>query len=687
MSIVSNNTSDGAVLQIKIHKTIFKDNHATDGGGALYATGTHQSIIMINCQLLVSGAPLFPLKPLFILSSSRISVQNCTFIVPHVTHTTSLNEMQVLSSSQSIYDLFLEVRCPSWHWLQANYDFGTSSLTGKTTLQRFTMRCASCPLSFYFQSDGKFSLLYKFSQDFVQILNVHSNSKELVCLECPYGANCPGNQLNAKPNFWGLETAHKVIFVQCPSGYCCANEKDKPCVGYTMCDGHREGALCGACEKDYSLSLLSHKCIPLSECHDTWVWPVAMLGIVFYMLWYTFKDDILSLSEYISVKLKWTAAEKDINVDHGYFGIMIYFVQATAIMKMQMERETSWHTIKIFQHATTYINLFLTVELKYFSFDLCPDTNMNTTLKTRLNFLFYCGIFASWFVVFIIMFQITKCFCKNTDLYKAKMISGLVEIIKYTYGGFTDIVFYSLAYTSISGEKVWFYDGTVKYFSVWQCEMIAFAVFYIIPFPFVLYIGLNLLRQEQLSCSVFLCGLFLPLPALLCWIILLCKHKNKVEEIQTQGMNEDNIEMFCRFQGGYKNTGLAPFWECVMILRRLLLSSTAMIPNSVVQLTVCLLLCGLFLIHHILIQPFHHSESNRAEGLSLFLLCAVALVNTFRAVFFYLGVSLYSLDNFMDILSLLEAMFVPALFFVIILMEAQFKLRKVQPGQRHSKNT
>ncbi len=682
VSLVSNSSTDGAQLYVEMHHVEFSDNSASDGGGSLLVSGNFINVIIVNCQFSISTKPQFPLQPLFIFSYSTISILNSSFYAPVVSEITPLNDMQVLSSAQSIQNLTLHVKCPVWHWLDAHSDFGTSSISGETTLQRFTMRCASCPSSFYFHSDGNFSLVYRTQEASVQLFNPYSNSNHLGCIECPYGASCPGNQLNSKPNFWGYKMGAAVLFVQCPSGYCCRGGKDNVCVGYTNCNENREGKLCGACKEDYSLSLLSSKCIHAGKCNDSWIWPVAVLGIVFYMFWYTFKDNILSFPQYFYVKCKLRNQEKpnrDKNVDDGYFGILTYFVQATAMMRTEVEKKSPWILQTFFEGVSMYINLFLTVELKYISHDVCASANMNATSKTRLKFGFYCGIFASWLAVFCLVFLVLKCLLKLSNTYgacKSKMVCGLIEIIKYTYGGFTDVVFYSLTYTSVFGELVWFYDGTMKYFSAWQCEMIAFAVFYIIPFPFVLYLALSLLRQGQISSLAFLSGLFLPLPTLIYWIISRCKITNDKKQNVAFAPHNESAELFERFKGGYKDTGAAPYWESVMILRRLLLGSTAMIPNSFIKLTVCILLCTMFLIHHVIVQPFHHSKSNKAEGLSLFLLCLVALINAYKAMFIHMTVSTHTLDEFMNLLSLLEAVSVPVLLVFIVVMEIRYKYKE-----------
>ncbi len=679
VSIVSDNPSDGALLFVDIQHCAFSDNQASDGGGALFVSGAFVHAGVKYTHFSLSFSPHFPSKPLFVFSDSTISISNSLFTVPNVYDTTPVNHLEVLSSAHEIDNLTLKFKCPPWHWLQVNSDFGTSSINGKRTLQRLSMKCASCPMSFYFKSDGNFLLTYETAQTSIKISDSQSDTEELGCIQCPYGATCPGNALNSKPNFWGFEMVNDYSFVQCPSGYCCSGADSNPCRGYRSCSANRQGVLCGACQTNYSLSLLSNSCMPNHECDDNWFWPAALLGIVFYMIWYTFKDEIISLPHLLikkagdTSKLKEKGSEE--RVDKGYFGIMIYFIQATVFMRIEMQGNSNRFVDKFFQETTMYISVFLTVELKYFSHNICPSENVDAIQKTRLKYFFLCGIFSCWLFVYICAVIIGMCSAELSQIkrFKTTLMSGLVEIVKYTYGGFTDIAFYSLAYTSVSGELVWFHDGTVKYFSTWQCEMIAFAIFYIIPFPFILYYGLNLLQKMQISSFSFLCSLFMPLPTFLYWLFI---KKTPTGKYGNQSVNNKQNKIFNKFKGCYKEFGIAPFWESIMILRRLLLGSTALIPNPVIQLSLCLTLSIFFLVHHEKVQPFKHQTSNKAEGFSLVLLCGVAFFNAYKAFFIHMGLSALN-DEITNNLTLLETMFVLMLVFYIVVMEmkTKFKIR------------
>ena len=93
----------------------------------------------------------------------------------------------------------------------------------------------------------------------------------------------------------------------------------------------------------------------------------------------------------------------------------------------------------------------------------------------------------------------------------------------------------------------------------------------------------------------------------------------------------------------------ASCWEVIIIFRRLILSATALINNSIICTSFNLTFCMVFALHHVYIKPFRAASSNHIESLSLIFLCFVAFVNCLKS--FYLEMD----DNSQGpILSVLE---------------------------------
>ena len=408
------------------------------------------------------------------------------------------------------------------------------------------------------------------------------------------------------------------------------------------------------------------------ECKALWFLAVGIISAAAYMLWYTFKDDILSCTGVlfgIICRIKNTKSE---NVDKGYFGIMIYFIQAGAMMRLFVPIDTNDNLATSLQQIEKYIGLMLSIELSYFSSDLCPFKGLTATHKLILRFLFLFSIHFCWFIMFGLIKIILK-IKKRRDNFmpalKIRFIKGLIEMIKYTYGDITNITFMSLVCVSMATGKVWFYDGTVQCFNNWQVFMVALCIIYILPFPFMLTLGMKLLEENKISSVNFLCGCFVPFPLLIYWAILMYRPRNKITKVDVlecnqleintisnqskrslesttsmteetyQGMNTITKEIIDCFQGTYcKTSSETKYWESVMILRRLLLGATTLIPDNIIQMALCFVLCLIFLIHHVILRPFLCNSSSKVETLSLIMLCLVSVMNLFKSVHIQVGI-------------------------------------------------
>ncbi len=498
--------------------------------------------------------------------------------------------------------------------------------------------------------------------------------------------------LKAKPNYWGYNTTEGIVFQLCPAGYCCAGTHKKPCSSYDSCAGKRHGKLCSSCEAGFSQSLLSNTCMPNDKCTASWFWAFAAFTSLFYMLWYTFKDDIFHIPVKVFHKVKHVVASETAGqnihkmTDHvarGYFGILLYFVQATVILRSGLSIYSS-QTAQAFRRVETSIGLLLTTELSYMPIDICPMLNLNTMDKMLIKFLFFLSIFGCWIGVYAI------CLCAEllTNMVrevsftgiKVTLVGGLVKIIKYSFGGLAKIVFFSLVCVDINSRSVWFYDASVNCFSSWQLTMTFFGVVYVIPFPFTLLLGLKCLKRRRISSKMLLAGTFCPLLFLCIWFVLLLKAQVNPQRrsyyLDGEGQkgntsqHEDERILYEIFTRGYRPEGGAQYWECVMFLRRLLLNIAALVPDTIARHGAFLMLSILYLMHHIYMQPFVNPPSNRVESVSLFFLCIAASSNLVKAIYVDFGV-LPSKSHYDVIghLSFLETLFLPSLLLAIVMFE------------------
>ncbi len=662
-------------LNIYIVNSSFLNNHATDSGGAIYISESCTVTMITNNTFVVTDHVFDSAKGIFIRSLSNIDIHMSVFQIEIPGKTPSLMELEMVKSGAKITKLNMTVKCLEWHKLTL-----TSNFLGHQAKEVIII-CTSCSLSFYVPSDGHFSVSFLPNDSTVSVQGTTLNRQTLACMPCPSGAECPGNALTAKPNFWGSNTDFAITMYQCPADYCCSVN----CTSYNQCERHRTGVLCGSCQENYSLSMLSQECIEANACRAFWLWPLVVSAATMYMVWYTFKNDVFAILSYITRKLcKVCSKAKDESdiyyIDKGYFGIVTYFVQVKAVMGLSLSLDHTHPINSVFMKIESYLNVGLNFELSYLSNDLCALKDLTTTNKTIFRLLFLFGIFLSWILALLCLHLITQCLMltrkklQNVNKFKLKLIDGLVEIVKYTYLGFTSIIFYSLTCVSIAQNNVWLYDGSVQCYIVWQKIMIAFSIIHIIPYPLFIYLGMKLLDNQKITRQAFIVAICFPLPAICLWIFMFCRCSNqeRQENIGACGKRDVEQTIYEGFKGGFRESEKGTqYWESVLMLRRLALSATILIPNAMTQLCTCLAMCLVFLFHHTYIRPFRHNISNLAEGLSLTLLCGVAAINLLKAAFLYGEIDHEGPQvEVMRILELIEIMSVVMLILFIVSIEA-----------------
>ncbi len=329
--------------------------------------------------------------------------------------------------------------------------------------------------------------------------------------------------------------------------------------------------------------------------------------------------------------------------DKGYFGIVTYYVQMAAVIKIQIEFSDIDESESFIDNIVNNIALFLNLELTQMTFDVCPIVGLTTVGKYLYNLFFLLGIYVSWagvFIVTIITVAIMhKVGCiesraKKFDSFKLKLVGGLIEIIKYTYAGFCGIIFSSLVCAQIANKYVWWYDGTNVCLENWQIVIVIFAVFYAVPFPSALALGMKLLRQNKISPMSFVCCCLFPLVALVVMLISIRINKDsKTEEEADLSLSDASETIISVLQGPYREDEkhLTLYWEAMVSVRRLLITGLTLVPNASIRMITVTVLSIIFQIQHIYMSPFQAPRSNDVETLSMTLLVLASVINLLKA--------------------------------------------------------
>ncbi len=330
--------------------------------------------------------------------------------------------------------------------------------------------------------------------------------------------------------------------------------------------------------------------------------------------------------------------EKD--VDKGYFGIFSYYIQMAAIMKIHIEFSDVDKSDSFLDQIITIIGQFINIELTQLSFDVCPIVGLTTMGKLIFKLMFLFGIYFSWICLFILILVLLRLIKRKKNMsthfeklrsFHLQLVTGLVEIIKYTYSSFCGIIFMSLAWTRVGTEYVWWYDGSQAFPNGWQILLVIFGLFYAIPFPLTLSVGMKLLKEGQISPATFF--LYCLCPASIVFFKLLKKPDINEATSDSRPLSKASKAIISVLQGKYRedDTFLTLYWEAMVSIRRILITASTIIHFASIRLIITTILNSLFLYQHVHIYPFQIKSSNYVEGLSLLLLLINSVINLLKA--------------------------------------------------------
>ncbi len=269
-----------ALLQLLVSASLFVDNTASEGGGAIYSSQGHTNLVLQNSTFKMASVQSLVSHGLFVLSYSDTLIDNCEFATVGQQESASIVDLQLFNEQQSLQQLTARLSCPQWYSLTITNEKKSIPSTGGFLLKKISISCLSCSPSFYFPSDGHFHVSYNNKSTNLEVSSstiVLKGSME--CVKCPPGAECAGNMVKTKPNFWGHANKNFLTFYQCPLGYCCQGNAENPCNTYNSCSKNREGKLCGKCKANYSISIFSEKCVENYMCNAIWIWPLAVFAV------------------------------------------------------------------------------------------------------------------------------------------------------------------------------------------------------------------------------------------------------------------------------------------------------------------------------------------------------------------------------------------------------------------------
>ena len=271
-----------------------------------------------------------------------------------------------------------------------------------------------------------------------------------------------------------------VIHPNCPFDYCQPPSKsisinlNLPNGADAQCAYNRRGILCGACQKDLSLSLGSSRCLP---CHS--YWPAVLIVI--------FLTSIIA-----GILLVVALLALNMTVAAGLINGFIFYANIVAANSAVFfpSSEPIYATVFV-----AWLNLDI-------GFDVCFFDGLDAYIKTWLQLAFPVYII-SLVIVVIIVSEYSPRFAGLIG--KRDPIATLATLILLSYAKLLSVTITALSfgvldYPDGSQETVWLPDGHVKYFQGKHIALVIVALLIILvglPYTILLFLWQWLVRAPR----------------------------------------------------------------------------------------------------------------------------------------------------------------------------------------------
>ena len=739
LSVVTDTRENEKIISppaLEIINTHFKNNIGGEGGSIYQPASKSKSGLLIIRESTFyccdNSSQVYEL-------SAKNGTIIFAGLATHMDNVTFTESPDLKDSICSVPGLVLDNRGDTHHLQHISYtcinsDIHYKTLEANNSVDSLVVNCVKCTYLPYTFGSGTY---FHGEQDNADEHN-DAEKVEEACRPCPFGGDCSAGKIVARPNYWGYTDSKGLIkFQACPQGYCCNNINVK-CVTHDTCALHRQGRLCGQCTRGYSESLMSRTCIPNEKCKDSWLWPVGLILAFTYLLWYMYKGECMGAFEFLATKISslnvyqfvQNTIKKEIaanskrgdpcspdkaekengqenfngKTEKAYFDILVYFVNIISLLKVKVEFQTSGPGDGFLYDIEKYFTRYIDLDMQQVAnVTLCPFSGIDAMIKYLARPGFVVTILLIWLSLITItsmmlpalIFKVKKLeaisMCKR---FKLKLIEGYVETMKYSYSGLAGVTFLFLTCVQMENRYFWKYNAEVECLSSWQYVVIAFTTIFVCPFAITTIIGIRLLETRHIQYKQFMIACFLPLPFLIYWIvsfIILELKQPRVLSAKTLAASAKDLLTIDRknkdlceeasvilkaFQGPYTHEHSS--WEGVIEVRKLFFNTYFLINNNIYRLVLCTFTSVIVLVHHNISKPYKNLNSNRADSLSLSLLCMACVTNSIKTVFTESGILVESntpTEELLYLMNRLDRIMILVLIGYIVFSELYFVIR------------
>ena len=429
-----------------------------------------------------------------------------------------------------------QILCPQGYKMNSQSD--CVNIKNAYVCYYIILQCEQCPTKTYTLEKGKF---------------IFNKSNIIQCQKCPRGGDCNSGPVRAKPNFWGYKTKMKIIFDQCPPGYCCNTED---CITYDSCHGNRTGTLCGQCSDGMSESLFSTQCITNTECSLNYFFIFATTAmLVLYLVFFLYHKEIVKILQksLFSKRLSFSINSRNDQRNNstitgntsspiGMVKIFFYYYQVCYLLRSSVTSPKKGQYIHIFENVISRVVNMVLVGLPSIN---CPLKDLRAVPKTViLHSVGYCLLcFLCLLYLINKLFRVLRRLRNNKRIelqfttttrsdhrsntskssFSQRVASAFTYISLLMYASSAQLCLSLLHCVPIGDNQVLFLDGNIKCYQTFQYFLLAYMISSILPFCLVPVLGSYLLKSGLIGVKQFCVACIFPLPFCSFWLYLLLK--------------------------------------------------------------------------------------------------------------------------------------------------------------------
>ena len=333
----------------------------------------------------------------------------------------------------------------------------------------------------------------------------------------------------------------------------------------------------------------------------------------------------------------------------GIIKILFFFYQTASIMRINSSTKSHYFFPEFADIILSFFNIKIDINSPYIK--ICPFKNSDVISVEiiRSGILIVCPCILILIIVFNIAYENILSRESKADSRYVLMIddsvpryaklpfivrfkSAYIQILLIGFASVGVLLFSMINCILINGEKYLYVQASVACYTIWQKIVMVIIASWVVPFCFSLYISCYLLRNCKITPNQFIFISTVP-PSILMYVM-----KSKLQRDNSSLSLKNAMlakEILRVVNQPFNNISGKPFkiqWESILILRRLLLIIVnAFLISPFEKLYPIEFLLVLYLIHHMVVQPYKDFSLNIVEGVSLASLGFLTLLNNFWA--------------------------------------------------------